>query len=267
MYLSEINLNVDANQFEISKIEEQRAFQYYKEKLLPEDVKDFNLEIVYRGRYMHDFSVDITTPEEVTKSMRKTHHGKAQGINGTQIEYKALLSPNPNTGGVWFTLAMSREKVGYVTLRYWHTYGKIALKTDINEGLDPLPPGWGNISKIDEAAGFQVIKEKWVPEFVKHWNKYHPVHKVTEHNILKTLRKVRHDSLQMGDDFKKWPRSDIIHYQAPLPGRYQHVTFMIHRYTGSGSFRNINVDIAKHGTLMAGYFMGTTLFEKPVYAS
>lgn len=264
MSLYEINLNIDASQFEITKIEEQRAFNYYKEKLLPEDVKAFNVEVAYRAHYYPQYSnVEVVTAKEVTDSMRKTYHGKAIGISGTQIKYVAEIPQQFNIDPAYFTLEMSREKVGFVTLRTWHTFANITVKTELNEAFEPLPPDWGDISKTDESAGFQVIKEKWVPVFVQGWNQFHPVHKVTEREILKTLRKVRHDSLQQPEDYKKWPRSDIIHYQAPLPGPYKYVTFMIHRFANSSS----KYHGVKDGTLMAGYFSGTAVFEKPVYAN
>ena len=118
-----------------------------------------------------------------------------------------------------------------------------------------------HISKQEEEEALNVIRRKWVPIFVERWNKVHRIHKVSEENILKTLRKVRHDSKQVPNDVKKYNRSDIIHYQAPLSGPNKYVTFMVRRYT---MWAKISTPY-KDGTLMAGYFSGPCLFEEPVY--
>jgi len=83
---------------------------------------------------------------------------------------------------------------------------------------------------------------------------------VTVDEVLKGLKKVRHDSRDVPRDaMVKWKISDIIHYQYKVPHTRESITFMIHR---------IDTTVAKDretaGTLMAGVFSGTALFEEPV---
>jgi len=117
------------------------------------------------------------------------------------------------------------------------------------------------ISKMEEEIAFNVIKRKWVPKAVDMWNKIHRKYKVSTEEVLRHLKKVRHDSKipRIRDDMIRWGRSDIIHYQYNVPRTKDSMTFMIHRFANSNPYGGW-----KDGSLMAGYFSGTTLFEEPV---
>ena len=126
----------------------------------------------------------------------------------------------------------------------------------LNESIDPIPKEWGNISKIEEQQGLDEIRKKWIPKAVEMWNKTHRTYKVSTEEVLKNLKKVRHDSKQ-GDDVIKFNRSDIIHYQYKVPNTRNTMTFMIHRII-KGKTNSLTFP------LMAGFFSGTALFEEPV---
>jgi|ERR1035437_270670 hypothetical protein len=120
----------------------------------------------------------------------------------------------------------------------------------------------GYISKEEENIAFNVIKRKWVPKAVEMWNKIHRKYKVSTEEVLRNLKKVRHDSKtqRVLDDMIKWNRSDVIHYQYNVTGTKDSMTFMIHRFSNSITLRGGY----KSGSLMAGYFSGAALFEEPV---
>ena|ERR1035437_4898890 len=130
---------------------------------------------------------------------------------------------------------------------------------DVNESIESLPIKWGFISKMEEGMAFNEIKRKWIPKAVNMWNITHRKYKVSVEEVLKNLKKVRHDSKTVPNDIIKYNRSDIIHYQYKVPGTKDSMTFMIHRFLNSSKWRPY-----KDGSLMAGYFSGTALFEEPV---
>ena len=261
--IAEINLK-DSSEFDITKIEEQQAFQYYKDHLLAEDVEDFNRDVGYRRTALEETELRMTTKKEVVDKMRKVYHGRARGILGSQIEYLSSIYKTETFLEIVFTLSISKEKVGIITLRYWHTFSPIALKKDLSESvIEPKVSEWkGSISKMEEEIAFNIIKRKWVPEAVIMWNKTHRKYKVSEEDVLRNLKKVRHDSKteRVLDDMIKWNRSDVIHYQYDVPGTKNSMTFMIHRFSNPFPYRGG----WKDRSLMAGFFSGTALFEEPV---
>lgn len=259
--VSEVDLNADSSQFDMTKMEEDYAFQYYKNHILEDDVKYYNMAVNSYSESWYDVHVRPTTKKEVLDKMKKIYHGHAKGILGTQIEYRSVIHQNEGISDVVFKLDVSKEKIGVITLRYWHTFARIALKHEIIlESIEPAPRGWGIISKLEEDMAVMAIKRIWVPKAVIMWNKIHRKYKVTTEEVLKGLKKTRHDSKTVGANLIEWNRSDIIHYQYSVPGMNESMTFMIHRFTNTGSaWRSY-----KNGTLMAGYYSGTALFEEPV---
>jgi hypothetical protein len=259
----------------ISKIEEQEALQIIYKKIIPLDVADCNKGIDFLNKKQgKNYQFSHVKVEDVLRTLRKTMsfpdnkryettvpdpHPKLKNRRMNAFRYAIFKGNNSRS------LVIAIGAKGLISV-----FGNIQSQLNdvfppkstipLRETTEPFPLGWGNISKMEEEKGLETIRKIWVPTAVELYNKTHRVHKVSTEDILKNLRKVRHDSKQVPDDVIKYNRSDIIHYQYKVPDTKETITFMIHRFVNSSS-RWVSY---KDGSLMAGFFSGTALFEKPV---
>lgn len=273
--LKETEVFNDENKWRIvSKIEEQQALQFICRKIIPLDVDLCNKQIDKLNKKQgKNYQFSHVKVEDVVRTLKKVMSSPEEKVYETSVPdpHPKLKNRRMNAfrykifkGNVSRSLSIGISNIGVV-----HVFGNqdelnrvFSHQQFLKEMIEPRQPNWGHISKMEEAKGLEAIKKIWIPQAVEMWNKIHRKYKVNAEDILKNLRKVRHDSKNPAarDGIIKYNSSDIIHYQYDVPNTKESITFMIHRFSNPFPYRGAFPD----RSLMAGFFSGSALFEKPV---
>ena len=132
----------------ISKIEEERAFQFIKQKVVPQAVIDYNTRV---------FPKDRTSVEQLNKLIRKVKS------EPDSISYEANIGPENN----WKFEFIVKKSESSFTIHYI-TPMTIKQRVDfLQETIERKP----SITKIEEYCGLQFIRERIIPIAAKRWNK------------------------------------------------------------------------------------------------
>lgn len=200
----------------ITKQEEQHAFQYIKDKLVPRAVQAYN---------QRPDAEKKVTADEIRKALRKiaSDPGSRRSTDdGPYVLYVAHLT-EPNTDHIWkfhFTISRASKnsrKPGGIMV---HCRFPVAAMCGayLQESIDPSKEQALILSKLDEQRGLQYIRERVVPSTVASWNKAvdrsklreKETYKLTADDVNKTLIKKQHYQHNPGDRTRK----DWIQYES-----------------------------------------------------
>ena len=208
---STLNENIESGESGISKMDEQRAVQYIRYRLIPffvDNVYNKFLKL-YSGHYTNDPKYFPAIGYQTFRNNLKKYASRENFI-----VYHCKI-----TDRLFITFYISENEYGQLIVSYHHTLPVVDKKnntfiqvqadppTELKESKEEVGPG--SISKIEEGEALQFIKKKIIPNAVAEINKYTASRRksikfslsqlTTEEDISRNIRKTKHEKGHLQD--------------------------------------------------------------------